>query len=108
MAITFAARPVGAKTYFYYVRLFTIVEITVVLPVPAYPLRQKSCRYQFQLKNSDFLKKISLYVEQRKFFLKAIKQGVHLTYFNYKVGVSISKPIQISISITFSFITFYF
>jgi hypothetical protein len=41
MAITFAARPVGAKTYFYLCGLFTIVEITVVLPVPAYPLRQK-------------------------------------------------------------------
>jgi hypothetical protein len=40
----FCARPVGAsKTYFLFMsrRLFTIVEITVVLPVPAYPLRTK-------------------------------------------------------------------
>jgi hypothetical protein len=61
IAITFAARPVGAsKTYFLLMskRLFTIVEITVVLPVPAYPFRTKKCRYQFQLKKYFFEKNI--------------------------------------------------
>ena len=44
LAITFAARPVGAsKTYFLLIsiRLFTMVEITVVFPVPAYPFNTK-------------------------------------------------------------------
>lgn len=42
--MTFAARPVGAKsTYFLLIsnKLLTMVAITVVFPVPAYPLRTK-------------------------------------------------------------------
>jgi hypothetical protein len=61
IAITFAADRLALikHTFINLKRLFTMVEITVVLPVPAYPLSTKSYHFDLQLKNSNLLKKIS-------------------------------------------------
>jgi hypothetical protein len=91
MAITFAARPDASKTYFlwcpgYYNRRnhgrFTGSCISFQ--------DKKSCRYQFQLKNMHFWKNILLVCGTKGiYFLKAIKQEVHLTYFIQSKGFNI-------------------
>jgi hypothetical protein len=52
-----------------------MVEITVVLPVPAYPLSTKSYHFDLQLKNSNLLKKNILIISRtkRKIIFKGYK-----------------------------------